>query len=240
MPKVFISYSRKSFERVLELATRLRGDGVDVILDTWDLKEGQDKHVFMEQSVNDESIHKVLLICDKAYAEKANTREGGVGDETMIISAEVYGRVKQGKFIPIIFERNENGETYTPTYLKSRIYIDLCQDNSQYEKEYEKLLRNLYEKPEHQKPVLGKRPEFLKNENVDFSDIRDLLRQVQTASTQDVDFDKQLRDLFSRTVDTLIKTDSDVGDVIGNAFREFVVRVVAKNVTEIKKQIPKP
>ncbi len=50
-PKVFISYSWSSPQHeqwVLDLAERLSGDGVVVVLDKWDLKEGQDKHVFME------------------------------------------------------------------------------------------------------------------------------------------------------------------------------------------------
>ena len=96
-PKIFISYSWSSDELVMPLAQRLMSHGVNVVLDKWDLKEGQDKYVFMEQCVNDSDIDKVLIICDKKYAEKANNREGGVGDETAIISTEVYGKVKQEK-----------------------------------------------------------------------------------------------------------------------------------------------
>jgi hypothetical protein len=180
IPKVFISYSWGNADRVIELATRLmESDGIEVVLDKWELKEGQDKYAFMERSVTDPSIDKVLMICDKAYAEKANNREGGVGDETMVISSEVYAKATETKYIPIIFERDENGEEYTPAYLKSRIYIDLCADNEQYEQEYEKLLRNLYNKPENRKPALGKMPEWLNDETVDFSGIRSLLKQVQ-------------------------------------------------------------
>lgn len=69
-PKIFISYSWSSEEKVLELAKRLCSDGVDVVLDKWDLKEGNDKYVFMEQCVTDPEIKKVLIICDKVYAEK--------------------------------------------------------------------------------------------------------------------------------------------------------------------------
>lgn len=89
-PKIFISYSWASSERVLELAERLMANGVEVILDKWDLKEGQDKYAFMEQSVTDKTIDKVLIVCDKSYAEKANQRTGGVGDETVIISPDLW------------------------------------------------------------------------------------------------------------------------------------------------------
>jgi hypothetical protein len=178
-PKVFISYSWTSADRVLSLAQRLMGDGVEVVLDKWDLKEGQDKYAFMERFVTDSTIDKVLMICDNTYAEKANNREGGVGDETMVISPEVYSKANETKYIPIIFERDENGKEYTPAYLKSRIYIDLTETDD-YEKNYERLLRSLHNKPENSKPVLGKMPEWLNDESTDFSGVRNLLKQVQS------------------------------------------------------------
>jgi len=61
-----------------------------VVLDKWDLKEGQDADKFMEQMVSDPEINKVLLIFDEAYATKANKRKGGVGTEAQIISRKVY------------------------------------------------------------------------------------------------------------------------------------------------------
>lgn len=79
-PKIFISYSWHPEEnkiRVQQLARRLMSDGVDVILDVWSLKDGQDKYVFMEKMVTDPDINKVLIICNKDYAEKADNRKGG-------------------------------------------------------------------------------------------------------------------------------------------------------------------
>lgn len=64
-PKLFISYSWSSPDHeqwVLDLATELREDGVDVILDKWDLKEGHDAHAFMEKMVTDPGIKKVALV----------------------------------------------------------------------------------------------------------------------------------------------------------------------------------
>lgn len=180
IPKIFISYSWSSDELVMPLAQRLMSHGVNVVLDKWDLKEGQDKYAFMEQCVNDSDIDKVLIICDKKYAEKANNREGGVGDETAIISTEVYGKVKQEKFIPVIAERDENGNPYVPTYIKSRIYIDLS-DEANYEKEYEKLLRNIYEKPLNKKPTLGAKPEWLEEDKTNIFPIQDLVKQIKGA-----------------------------------------------------------
>jgi hypothetical protein len=82
-------------QRIMDLATRLRQDGVDVTIDRWDLKEGHDKYAFMERMVTDPSIQKVLVVCDKMYAEKADARRGGVGTETQIISQEIYQQVQQ-------------------------------------------------------------------------------------------------------------------------------------------------
>ena len=49
--------------------------------------------------VSDTEIQKVLIISDKKYADKANGRDGGVGTETQIISAEVYKNRQQEKFV---------------------------------------------------------------------------------------------------------------------------------------------
>lgn len=155
IPKVFISYSWTKSDLVLQVANRLMSHGVEVVLDKWDLKEGQDKYVFMEQCVNNSDITKVLIFCDKTYTEKANNRTGGVGDETVIISSEVYGKVTQEKFIPIITERDEEGKEYVPAYIKARIYIDFSNSDI-FEEEYEKLVRNIYNKPLYRKPKLGK------------------------------------------------------------------------------------
>lgn len=176
---VFISYSWAVQEKVINLAERLTANGIDVILDVYDLKEGQDKYAFMEQSVNNPSVDRVLIICDKTYKEKADNRAGGVGDETVIISPEIYGKSKQEKFIPVAVEADENGHAYIPTYIKSRIYIDLTTEDDRYESEYEKLLRNIYEAPLFKKPALGKKPEWLERDAVDLSSIRDLIKQVR-------------------------------------------------------------
>lgn len=182
IPKAFISYSWSSDKIALELAQRLTSHGVDVVIDKWDLKEGQDKYEFMERCVNDQEITKVLIICDKIYAQKANDRIGGVGDETVIISSELYGNTRQEKFVPIIVEKDEDGNPYAPTYIKTRIYIDLS-DPETYEAGYEQLLRNIYEKPQFTKPKLGKRPEWLDEEKTDFFPLKDLIRQIRGSNT---------------------------------------------------------
>jgi hypothetical protein len=148
-PKVFVSYSWTNdahVKWVLALATRLRDEGIDVILDQWRLVEGHDKYAFMEQMVTDKEVTKVLAISDKRYAEKADGRHGGVGTETQILSQELYERVKQEKVIPILREREEDGKECLPVFLRNRKYIDFS-DDSNYEEAYTRLIRNIIGKP---------------------------------------------------------------------------------------------
>lgn len=186
-PKVFISYSwtsKEYQESVIALAERMRHDGVDVKIDVWDLKEGQDKYAYMEQCVTDTSIDKVLILSDQLYTKKADKREGGVGSETTIISDEVYKDADQHKFIPVVMERDEKGEEYLPQYLKSRIYRDLSGDNC--EAEYEALLRTIYEMPSHKKPELGSRPTWLSKETPDsFYLLRSAVKSITAESLKD-------------------------------------------------------
>ncbi|UOO89164.1 TIR domain-containing protein [Vitreoscilla massiliensis] len=167
-PKLFISYSWSSPEHedwVLELATSLRQDGVDAMLDKWDLKEGHDSIAFMERMVNDPEITKVLLICDKTYASKANARAGGVGIEAQIVSSELYNKVVQEKFVAVIREYDDNGNAFIPTYYAGKIYINLSSNDEKYLGEYEKLLRWIFNKPLHQKPEIGMLPAYLNEGN---------------------------------------------------------------------------
>jgi hypothetical protein len=53
-PKVFISYSWTSEQHqnsVREIAERLLSDGVGIVMDVFDLREGDDKYAFMERMV---------------------------------------------------------------------------------------------------------------------------------------------------------------------------------------------
>jgi len=162
-PKVFISYSwsdQQHQELVKHWADRLIADGIDVVLDIYDLKEGDDKYAFMELMVTDTSVTHVLVICDRKYAEKANARKAGVGTESQIISSEVYEKVKQSKFIPIVCEFGDDGEPILPAFMKSRIWINFSTSEAENEN-WEQLIRLLYGKPQHVKPKKGKVPIFI-------------------------------------------------------------------------------
>lgn len=161
-PRVFISYSwtsKQYEEKVMDLAVKLQGDGVEVVIDKWIMQPGNDTINFMEKCVKDPQINYVLMLLDKRYAEKADNRSGGVGIETQIISNEVYNDVEQSKFIPIVFDRDENGKIYVPIYLKSKFNYDLTQDNS--DEEYVKLVKQIYGRQIYYKPELGNKPKWV-------------------------------------------------------------------------------
>ncbi len=162
-PKVIISYSWTSEEhkqRVRELAERLSSDGVDVTLDVWEVKEGHDLYVYMERMVTDPEISKVLIVCDREYTKKANERKGGVGAESLIISPEIYARTDQNKFIPVVTQFDEEGQAYLPAFLKGRVFVDMSNDEKA-AKNYEALLRNIFNRPLYKKPPLGTVPSYI-------------------------------------------------------------------------------
>lgn len=170
---VFISYCWTTQEHekwVLELAEKLMDSVVDVKLDKWDLAPGNDTYAFMEQMVTNPDIDKVLIVCDKGYKIKADGREGGVGTETRIITPEVYNKVDQNKFIPIIVEKGENEfMEYVPVYAKGMLGIDMTSDDRMGES-FEELLRCIYEKPRYKKPALGNNiPSFLREDRISTS-----------------------------------------------------------------------
>lgn len=163
LPKVFISYSWSSPEHeqwVVNLADELGDSGVHVLLDKFDLREGQDSISFMERMVNDADVKKVLLICDEKYADKTNNRTGGVGTEAQIISPKIYAETDQNKFVAVLKERDCDGKPYLPTYYASRIYIDLS-DHENYAIEFEKLVRWINDRPLHKRKPVGQRPAYL-------------------------------------------------------------------------------
>ena len=162
-PKVFVSYSwttQLHKDRVKEWADRLLNDGVDVEIDIYSLQDGQDTFAFMEKMVTDCSVTNVLIFSDSEYAEKADARRRGVGVESQIISKEVYEKVGQTKFIPIVCEFREDGTECLPRFLKSRLWIDFSSPEK-VNQNWERLVRNLFGKPHFERPKVGEPPAYL-------------------------------------------------------------------------------
>ncbi len=72
-PTVFISYSHDDETHkawVLQLATRLRSNGVNILLDRWNLSLGQDLAAFMERGLS--KSNRVICICSELYVRKSD------------------------------------------------------------------------------------------------------------------------------------------------------------------------
>ena len=202
VPTVFISYSRDDHqELVRSIVDRLISNGVNAIFDEYDLRYGHDVNKFMERTVNDPKMSKVLIMCDRSYVEKADKRRGGVGKETIIISQEVYSQSSPGKFIPVVLERDEHGEAYRPVYLRGANYIDLS-DASSFEEKYRELVCEVYGKPFRKKPPLGNPPDYVTDRELttQHSALEDVLHQMQQAQHDT----KRCAKLFLDSVDFCI------------------------------------
>ena len=154
--QIFISYSHDTKEHqnwVLQLATRLRHNGVDVILDQWNLKLGQDLASFMEKGLSES--HRVLCVCSERYVEKSNNMSSGVGYEKQIMTAELMNDLNSNWIIPVI--KNNTLSKKVPTFLSGRLYISF-EDSILYESKYEELLRELLNEPVLPIPELGENP----------------------------------------------------------------------------------
>lgn len=205
-PKVFISYAWGNEEyqsKVLAFASQLVGVGIDVVLDKWNLSEGNDTYAFMEQCVTDETITNVLILLDPIYAKKADEHSGGVGTETQIISVKVYQEVTQDKFIPIVMERDENGNICKPTYLQGRLHFDLSVDED-YDNTYKRLVKTLYGEDVYIKPELGKKPAWVE-QPVDISPKNMIaysgLKNIQSVKAQKDSFRKYLFEFSKQMLD---------------------------------------
>lgn len=151
MTKVFISYSWDNDDHkkwVRDLATRLRSDGIDVILDQWHLAPGDQIPVFMERSVRESDY--VLIICTHKYRSRSNNRQGGVGYEGDIITAEFMTAHNHRKFIPIL--RQQKWEDSAPNWLLGKYYLDLSATPYPQE-DYDDLLTTLLGMREKAPPV---------------------------------------------------------------------------------------
>lgn len=155
-PTVFISYSHDSEEHknwVLQLATRLRSNGVNVILDRWNLKLGSDLASFMERGLS--KSQRIISVCSDIYVKKANDGKGGAGYEKQIMTAEFINDQNTNWVIPLI--KNNPNPRKTPTFLGGRMYISF-EEAHLYESKYEELLRDLLGEPVLPIPPIGKNP----------------------------------------------------------------------------------
>lgn len=232
-PQVFISYCRQPEENLIrtqQLAERLARNGVYVVIDLWDLKDGQDKNAYMESMVTDPTMDKVLMVCNKDYVEKADRRKGGVGAESTIISAELYESMEQDKFIPVIFDKDENGKAYVPVFAKSRIYIDLSGDN--YDEGFDQLLRDIYGKPKFNRPPLGEMPTYLKADTPSYLKTAGMVDAIQNAISRE---SKRTLTIIDNYLETFLNAVPEYRVMATRAFpNKEIVEVVENGINSIQ------
>lgn len=232
-PQVFISYCRQPEENLIrtqQLAEHLARNGVYVVIDLWDLKDGQDKNAYMESMVTDPTMDKVLMVCNKDYVEKADRRKGGVGAESTIISAELYESMEQDKFIPVIFDKDENGKAYVPVFAKSRIYIDLSGDN--YDEGFDQLLRDIYGKPKFNRPPLGEMPTYLKADTPSYLKTAGMVDAIQNAISRE---SKRTLTIIDNYLETFLNAVPEYRVMATRAYpNKEIVEVVENGINSIQ------
>ncbi|UOY04986.1 toll/interleukin-1 receptor domain-containing protein [Muricauda sp. SCSIO 64092] len=151
---VFISYSWDSEKHknwVLELANQLVKEGVNVILDRYELRPGKNLPHFVETSIK--KADRIVIIFTPNYKLKAEKRAGGVGYEYSIMNSELYkNQTNNERIIPVL--RDGDSTDSIPEFMQQYIHIDMRNDEN-YENSYTDLLREIYDEPEIIKPEIG-------------------------------------------------------------------------------------
>jgi hypothetical protein len=158
--RVFISYSHDDEvhkARVLDLANRLREDGVDAVIDQYEESPEQGWPRWMEHQIREADF--VLVVGSKLYHDRflGDGKDGvGLGGkwEGGILTQHLYeSDMKTKGYVPIIFEEEDVGFIPMPLRPFTRYLIDG-------EAGYEKIYRRITNQPKSVKPQLGQRREL--------------------------------------------------------------------------------
>ena len=153
--KVFISYSHdseKHQQNVLELADRLRGEGIDCIIDQY---EASPYEGWVRWAINQvEEAEFVLVVCTQQYnrlfSGKEETLEGkAVNWQGAIITQSIYdSQSNHTKFIPIAFSAQDSA--HIPIILRGATFYVIDTPTG-----YEQLYRRLTNQSATPMPELG-------------------------------------------------------------------------------------
>ena len=154
--RVFISYAHEADnpahgKRVLALADRLRGDGLDARLDQYVIVPPKGWRLWMEEEI--EAADFVLMVATATYERRRRGMEQagrglGARREGSIIGQTLYEELVNTKFIPVIFDPAD--ATHVPIFLR-----DFPTYNVATEDGYDELYRRLTEQPEITAPPVG-------------------------------------------------------------------------------------
>jgi len=155
-PKVLISYSHDSPEherRVLELADRLRGDGIDCTIDQYVVAPEEGWLLWMERQIRDSDF--VLMICTETYYQRVMGEEEpgkghGVRWEGHLIKQYIYDAgTLNTRFIPVLLKGGNR--SHIPVPLRSATFYFVHVEDG-----YGDLYSRLTNQPRAVKPELGK------------------------------------------------------------------------------------
>ncbi|GIN27212.1 MULTISPECIES: toll/interleukin-1 receptor domain-containing protein [Bacillus] len=141
LKRIFISYSWESEEHkklVNDLGEKLENDGLEVTIDQWDVRPGDELALYMERAIKESDY--VLIICSEGYKTKADNRIGGSGYEAKIITSNILANQHIKKFIPIYV--GGEWDKVAPEFIKGNMYVDLSQPigSASFEQNYTDLL----------------------------------------------------------------------------------------------------
>ena len=153
-PSAFISYShetRKHNERVLSLAKKLRTDGVDCEIDSFQVSPPEGWVIWMQKKTTESDF--VIAVCTETYARRfAGNETLGKGKgatwEGRLIQQDLYDTERNHRIIPVVFDHADIN--HIPQALKSATYYDLSTEDG-----YDRLHRALTNQPLILKPSIG-------------------------------------------------------------------------------------
>ena len=191
---VFISYSQDSDEhnaRVLELANRLRADGIDAVIDQYESSPAEGWPKWMDRHIAKDDF--VLVVCTETYyhrvmGDEEKGKGRGIKWESTLAYQHLYDNDSLNtRFIPILFE---DGKTENiPAPIKGATFYFLPA-------QYEKLYRRLTNQPEMLKPELGKlRPLPSRERKTDYLGIKISLAKLPSTSSDLFGREKELKEL---------------------------------------------
>ena len=155
--EVFFSYSWDNEEHVksvLLLSNRLRADGIDCVLDQYEVSPPEGWPRWMDRKIASASL--VLVVCTETYLNRVMGREvpdagKGVRWEGGLVYQHIYNAGSENrKFIPIVLHASDL--PFIPVPLQGASHFVLDSDDG-----YDKLHARLLGTPPAEKPPLGQR-----------------------------------------------------------------------------------
>lgn len=155
-PKVLISYSHDSPEhadRVRALSDRLRADGIDCVLDQYEVSPSEGWPRWMDRQIR-EADFVLIVFTETYYRRMIGEEKPGIGLGVRFEGHLIFQYISNEetintRFIPVLLEADKY--EYIHTLLQGAAHY-----LAHTEEGYEDLYRRLTNQPEHVKPELGK------------------------------------------------------------------------------------